>query len=118
MKPLMRTLSQFVSVALLLVLAASSPGWARTIKIETAVPLVDRSDRSLELGLKSAVDTCVRGAVAMGLSWIWLHRAALQGDQLVVQMIATDEDDVDDEEDGGRTPVRHPGKYSEGRSGL
>jgi hypothetical protein len=86
----MRTLGRLVS-ATLLVLAAASPGWTRTVKIETA-PLADRSDRSLELALKSAVDTCVRGAAAMGLSWIWLHRAALQGEQLVVQMIATDED--------------------------
>jgi len=98
------TLGRLVSAALFLVLAAASSGWTRTVKIETAAPLTDRSDRSLELALKSAVDTCVRGAVAMGLSWIWLHDAALQGEQLVVQMIATDEDEVDDQEDDPPTP--------------
>jgi hypothetical protein len=62
----MRILGRLV-FATLLVLAAASPGWTRTVKIETAAPLTDRSDRSLELALKSAIDTCVRGAVAMGL---------------------------------------------------
>jgi hypothetical protein len=99
MRPLKSSLSRLVCAALLLVLAAASPGWTRTAMIETAAPLTDRSDRSLELALKSAVDTCVRGATAMGLSWIWLRRAAIQGEQLVVQMIATDEDDANDEED-------------------
>lgn len=94
----MRTLNRLISLTLLLVLAMSSLGWARTVKIETTAPLTDRSDSSVELALRGAVDTCVRGATAMGLSWIWLHRVALVGDELVVQLIASDEDDEDDED--------------------
>ncbi len=103
----MRTLRRLVSVPLLLVLAMSSPGWARVIKMETAAPLKDQSDASVELALKGAVDTCARGALAMGLSWIRLHRAVLAGDQVIVQMIATDDDD-EDEEDEAAAPAPEP----------
>jgi len=94
----MRTLNRLISLTLLLILAMSSPGWARMVTFEAAAPLADGSDTSIELALRGAVDTCVRGATAMGLSWIWLRRVAVAGDQLVVQMIATDEDDEDGED--------------------
>jgi hypothetical protein len=100
----MRTLS----ITLLLVLAISTPGWARTVKIETTVPLTDRSDASVGLALKGAVDICVRGATAMGLAWIRLQQAALAGDQLVVRMVASDEDQEDEDEVSEQAPDSPP----------
>lgn len=94
----MRTLNRLIALTLLLVLAMPSSGWARMVAFEAAAPLTDGSDSSVERALRGAVDTCVRAATAMGLSWIWVHRVALAGDQLVVQMIATDEDDEDEED--------------------
>lgn len=97
----MRTLGPLISITsitLLLVLAISTPGWARMVKIETAAPLTDRSDASVELALKGAVDICVRGAGAMGLAWIRLQQVILAGDHLVVSMVASDEDQEDEDE--------------------
>ena len=90
-----------VTVPLLLVLAMATPGLGRVVTIKTAALLADRSDASIELALRGAVETCVRGAVAMGLSWISLQDAVLLGDQVIVQMIASD----DDEDEEGAEPV-------------
>jgi len=106
----MGKLTAHALAALALVLVAAVPGWSRTVKMETAAPVTDQSDESLQAAFKSAVDACIRGAVAMGLSRIWLNGAALQGGELVVQMIATDEADTDDTGDGERTPDLSPGR--------
>ena len=92
-----------VTVPLLLVLAMATPGLARVVTIKTAALLADRSDASIELALKGAVETCVRRAVAMGLSWISLQHAVLVGDEVIVQMIASD--DEEDEEDAEPAPA-------------
>lgn len=82
---------------LLLAAAWAAPVEARVVKFQTSSPLADRSDRSLERAIESAVDTCVRSATAMGLASIRLDDAVVQNNRLVVQMVATD-DDADDEE--------------------
>jgi hypothetical protein len=105
----MRTITRsLIPLAFLLVLATSTPGLARVVKIETTAPLTDRSDASIELALKSAVDVCVRGATAMGLAWIRLQQAALAGDHLVVRMVASDEDQEDEDEVSEQAPDPTP----------
>jgi hypothetical protein len=81
---------------LVLALAAPTTTWARVAKIETTAPLQDHSDRAIERALRAAVDTCVSGATAMGLSWIRLDDALVLADRVVVRMIASDEDMEDD----------------------
>ncbi len=98
MMMMMRTLRRLLCVALALALVTPAPAWARVVKIETSAPLSDHSDGAIEQALKGALDTCVRGATAMGLSWIWLDRALVLTDKVVVLMIATDED-IEDEGD-------------------
>lgn len=85
----------------LLVMALAAPGWARTVKIETAVPLSDHSPEMLERAIKEALDTAVQGATAMGFSWIRLDGARVLEDAVVVRMVATDDDseDAPDDED-------------------
>ena len=83
--------------ASLLAAALVTPAWARTVKIETTVPLVDHSEATLNLAMQQAVETTVQGATAMGLSWIWVDGARVLSDSLVVRMVATD-DDPDDED--------------------
>ena len=92
----MKTLRWLCCLSLLLVLAAPLPTWARVVAIETSAPLSDHSDQAIERALKGALDTCVRGATAMGLSFIWLDRASVLADKLVVRMVATDEEVEDD----------------------
>lgn len=88
----MGTLGRFVSI-LFLLLMMISPGWARVVNLEVTAPVPDRSDASVARALKMALDGCVRQAAAMGLSWIRLEDAVLRGEQVVVQMVATDEMD-------------------------
>jgi hypothetical protein len=89
----MRILRRLVFFQLLLGLALASPVWARTVSIQAAVPLPDSSDVEFKRALHSAVETCVRGAVAMGLSWIRLEHAAVVEKELVVEMVGSDEAD-------------------------
>src|SRR5256712_8867962 len=96
-------------VALLEAFAAGVPVRARVGKIEAEEPLPDRSDQAVEGALQGALDRCVRGATAMGLSWIWLDRALVLTDKVIVSMVATD-DDVDDDDvkvfDAKRPPAK------------
>ena len=90
--------------ALMLVLYLVAPAWARTVRIETTVPLADQSEATINRAITQAVETAVRGATAMGLSWIWVDGARVLSNALVVRMIATDDDpdDVQDSGDSGR----------------
>ena len=45
----------------------------------------------------------------MGLSWIWLDRALVLTDKVIVSMVATD-DDVDDDDVKVLDPKRPPAK--------
>jgi hypothetical protein len=78
------------------------------VKIQASAPLSDRSDRSVEQALKSAIDSCVRGATAMGLSWIWLDDAAVRGDSVIVQMVATDDEAEGEDDDEVRVQDLRP----------
>jgi hypothetical protein len=80
---------------LMLVMALTAPAWARTVKIETAVPLSDHSPETLERAIREALDTTVQGATAMGFSWIRLDGARVLENSVVVRMVATDDDSED-----------------------
>lgn len=82
----------------LTLLVLASPAWARVVSFRAAVPLGDQSDPSIDRAIKGAVDRCVREATAMGLSWIWLQDAAVVGDKILIQMVASDDasDEADD----------------------
>jgi hypothetical protein len=88
----MKTMRGFVVVALLATLIAPAMAVARIVTIEATAALPDRSDRAIEGALETAVDTCVRGAAAMGLTSIWLDRALVLTDKVVIKMTASDED--------------------------
>ena len=82
----------------LLAAALLTPAWARTVRIETTVPLVDHSAATLNLAMQQAVETAVQGATAMGLSWIWVDGGQVLSESLVVRMVATDDEPADDED--------------------
>jgi hypothetical protein len=82
-----------LSCCVLLAMAAlATPAWGRVVNLTSAAPLADRSDASMDRAIKAAVDTCVRRATAMGLSWIWLEEATVAGDKIFVHMVATDDE--------------------------
>lgn len=87
--------------ASLLAVTFLTPAWALTVKIETAMPLADHSDETLNLAIRRAIESTVEKATAMGLSWIWLDGARVLSDSIVVRMVATDDDNDDDDDDEG-----------------
>jgi len=80
----------WLALALLLVLGVASPAVARLATIETTAPLQDHAEQSIKTAFKEALQTAVRGAVAMGLSWVKISRALVLQDIVTVQILATD----------------------------
>jgi hypothetical protein len=76
--------------ALLLVLGAASPGLARIASIETTAPLSNHAEQTVKAALEEAVNTAVKGAVAMGLRWFKISKALVLEDLVAVQILATD----------------------------
>jgi hypothetical protein len=85
--------TRFVSMVLLTLLTMSSPAWARIVNLEATAPVPDRSHASIERAIQSALDGCVRQATALGLTWIRLRDAVLTGNQITLEVVATDEPD-------------------------
>src|SRR5437660_11544615 len=83
-----------VAMAGLSVSAAS----ARVVRMETAISLTDRSDPAVKQALMEAFDSCMRGAVAMGLPHIRVDGLQVPQDAVVLAMI------VAEEEDGNEAP--------------
>ena len=88
----MKTLRHFACVAILLALVAPVTAGARSSRSRRPrrCPIVRK--HAIEGAFENAVDTCVRGAVAMGLTSIWLDRAIVLTDKVVIKMTASDED--------------------------
>jgi hypothetical protein len=93
----------------LLVHAGPSPATAGgAALIETTAPLADRSEESVKAAVMAALNQAVRGAAAMGFEWFELRDAQVAGDEVAVQILATNEapDDLtefDEEESPGAT---------------
>ena len=85
----MRPLSR-LTLALLLVVFLASPTVARVAMIETTAPLRDHAEPSIQTAFKEALQTAIRGAVAMGLSWVKLNQALVLENMVSVQLLATD----------------------------
>lgn len=92
-----KTLRRLVFLVLVLGLGLPAAAWARVVRIETTTPLSDHSDQTIDRALEDALDRCVRGATAMGLSWIWLDRTLVLTDKVIVRMVATDKESEDDD---------------------
>jgi hypothetical protein len=70
---------------------AAPPAVAGGALIETTAPLADRSEASVKAAVIAAIDKAVRGAVAMGFPWFQLREAQISGDEVAVQILATDQ---------------------------
>jgi len=75
--------------------------------------LSDHSPETLERAVKEALDTTVRGATAMGFSWIRLDGVRVLEDAVVVRVVASDDHSEDPRR---RRPEReHPARPCPGR---
>jgi hypothetical protein len=72
--------------------------------IETTAPLVEHSEAAVKAAVIVAIDKAVRGAVAMGYSWVQLRDAQIAGDEVAVQILATDVEPSAPAEDELREP--------------
>jgi hypothetical protein len=87
-----RTLAGATLALGLLVGSGQLPAMAGGVLIETTAPLADRSEESVKTAVIAAIDKAVRGASAMGFAWVQLRDARVSGNQVAVQILATDED--------------------------
>ena len=76
----------------LLVCSGQPPAMAGGALIETTAPLADRSEESVKAAVIAAIDKAVRGASAMGFAWFQLRDAQVSGNEVAIQILATDED--------------------------
>ena len=73
--------------------------------IETTVPLEDTSEAGITDAVNRAVNSAVRGAMAMGLSWVQLQRAYVSGGYVGVQILAATEAlDTPTQDEGAAAP--------------
>ena len=70
---------------------AASPAGAGGALIETTAPLADHSEASVKAAVIAAINKAVRGAAAMGFAWFQLRDAQVAGDEVAIQILATDE---------------------------
>jgi hypothetical protein len=91
-----------LALSLLMVSWASS-ALAGGALIEVTAPLADRTEDSVKIAVMTAIDKAVRGAAAMGFAWFELRDAQLSGDEVAVQILATDDepDPVEEIDPGG-----------------
>jgi len=104
---MMRLLSQ-LAITFLLVLSLASPSLARVAAIQATAPLKDHSEQSVTTAVKEAVETAVRVAVAMGLPWVKVHRALLGEDAVSVEVLATEMDPEEGENDQEKDKEENP----------
>jgi diacylglycerol kinase len=90
-----------LALVLLLMSAIVTPAWARTVVIESTVPLADDSEETLRSAIKKAIENAVRGAAALGLRAMQVNGAQVFSNALMLRLIATDDDPGDDDPDDG-----------------
>jgi hypothetical protein len=102
---MIRTLVVAMLALGLLVSSGQPPAMAGGALIETTAPLADRSEESVKTAVTAAIDKAVRGASAMGFAWFQLRDAQISGNEVAIQILATDEDPGQvDEIDPGAEP--------------
>ena len=72
----------------LLALSLAGRASAQTILIEATAPLGDTSEAGINAALHAALESAVRGALAMGLGWVEVHSAYLGDGYVRVQVLA------------------------------
>jgi hypothetical protein len=74
-----------------LVALAPASGRAEVFVIEAAVPLEDASDEGVSAALDSALESAVRRAATMGLTWVEIHSVFARDGLVGVQVLAASE---------------------------
>ena len=76
--------------------------------IQTTAPLLDGSEDAVKVAVVSAVEKAMRGASAMGFAWVQLKGAQVLGQDVIVQILATNDepDDVMEVDPGAERPER------------
>jgi cytochrome c oxidase assembly factor CtaG len=99
------TRTLLATLALGLLVCSSPPSAAAgAALIETTAPLADRSEESVKAAVMAAIDQAVRGAAAMGFEWFELRDAQVAGDEVAIQILATnDAAELDQDQDPDAT---------------
>jgi hypothetical protein len=99
------TRTLLATLALGLLVCSSPPSAAAgAALIETTALLADRSEESVKAAVMAAIDQAVRGAAAMGFEWFELRDAQVAGDEVAIQILATnDAAELDQDQDPDAT---------------
>jgi hypothetical protein len=68
---------------------------------QSPAPLSDHSDASIRAAGAFATRAALQRAADMGLPWVQFRGAQVGEDQVIVQLLATDQKPEDDDEDDG-----------------
>lgn len=80
-------------VALGLLMSSCQPvAFAGGALIATTAPLADGSEQSVKAAVTAAIDKAVIGASAMGFGWFQLRNAQVSGNEVAIEILATDEE--------------------------
>src|SRR5215470_4888622 len=106
-----RTMTRMMfGATLALGLIAGVPRMARadSALIQTTAPVLDGSEDAVKAAVVTAVEKAMRGASAMGFAWVQLRGAQVLGPDVVVQILATNDepDDVTEVDPGAERPER------------
>ena len=106
-----RTMTRMMfGATLALGLIAGVPRMAKadSALIQTTAPLLDGSEDAVKTAVVTAVEKAMRGASAMGFAWVQLKGAQVLGQDVVVQILATNDepDDVTEVNPGAERPER------------
>jgi hypothetical protein len=91
----------------LLGLVLATPAAAAVALVTGSAPLEDESEEALQDALDQAVSQAVQDALSMGLRPVQLNDAQVWGDQVVVEILATDAQP----DDGDDVPGLRPGEH-------
>ena len=83
------------TLALGLIAGAARVARGDSALIQTTAPLPDGSEDAVEVAVVTAVEKAMRGATAMGFAWVQLRGAQVLGHDVVVQILATDDEPGD-----------------------
>ena len=114
----MKTLARAAWAMSLMVILGAAPVSAATVIIETAAPLEDRSEESVKIALRQAVEASIQSAMSMGIAGVRLESAVLQENRVVVRLkafIGEPSDQVAIEEDDETSVSLVPGLTRPGR---
>lgn len=100
-------MKRMIALVAVLTVAMVTPSMAALTVITSRAPIEGQSEAALRAALDEAVGNAVHDARQMGLEPVELLDASVRGDQIVVQVVATDGEQGNEPGPPGLSPGEH-----------